>query len=147
LVLSNIQPGYSCSNLLAFSNLERSPLENSIIEALRFSSNCSGFFAPTITVEWEYVEDTLALVEKLQQEKIEVLAIEQAENATMLNDFTPEKDKKYAIVFGNEVKGVQQKVVSASNTVIEIPQYGSKHSLNISVSAGVVVWDLFAKMN
>jgi len=101
----------------------------------------------TDTVEWEYVEDTLALVEKLQQEKIEVLAIEQAENAIMLNDFTPKKDKRYAIVFGNEVKGVQQKVVSASNTVIEIPQYGSKHSLNISVSAGVVVWDLFAKMN
>jgi len=101
----------------------------------------------TDTVEWEYVEDTLALVEKLQQEKIEVFAIEQAENAIMLNDFTPEKDKRYAIVFGNEVKGVQQKVVSASNTVIEIPQYGSKHSLNISVSTGVVVWDLFAKMN
>jgi tRNA G18 (ribose-2'-O)-methylase SpoU len=101
----------------------------------------------TDTVTWEYVEDTFNLIEKLQQEKVEVLAIEQAENATMLNDFHPKDDKKYAIVFGNEVKGVQQKVVSASNQVIEIPQYGSKHSLNISVSAGVVVWDLFAKMS
>ena len=63
-----------------------------------------------------------------------------------LNDFKPEATTKYAIVLGNEVKGVQQSVVSASDTVIEIPQYGTKHSLNISVTTGVVLWDLFAKM-
>ena len=100
----------------------------------------------TETVEWEYVEDSLELVEKLRSEGVKIYSIEQAEGATMLNDFTPEKNKALAVVFGNEVKGVQQKVVSASDGVIEIPQLGSKHSLNISVSTGVVLWDLFAKM-
>ncbi|MFD0976574.1 RNA methyltransferase [Salinimicrobium gaetbulicola] len=100
----------------------------------------------TETVAWEYVEDSLSLVEELKQEDIRVFSVEQAENATMLNDFLPEKGKKYALVFGNEVKGVQQKVVSASDGVIEIPQLGSKHSLNISVSAGVVLWDVFSKL-
>lgn len=100
----------------------------------------------TETVNWEYVEDTISLIKKLQEENVEVLAIEQAEGATMLNDFSPEKSKTYAVVFGNEVKGVQQSVVSASNGIIEIPQLGSKHSLNISVSTGVVLWDLFSKI-
>lgn len=100
----------------------------------------------TDTVAWEYVEDPLNLVVKLKQEDIRVFSVEQAENATMLNDFHPEKDRKYALVFGNEVKGVQQKIVSASDGVIEIPQLGSKHSLNISVSAGVVLWDVFSKL-
>lgn len=100
----------------------------------------------TETVSWEYVEDTLELVEKLKSEDIKVFSIEQAEGSVMLNDFHPEKGKISAVVFGNEVKGVQQKVVSASNAVIEIPQLGSKHSLNISVSTGVVLWDLFSKL-
>ncbi|MCH4821880.1 RNA methyltransferase [Gramella lutea] len=100
----------------------------------------------TDTVNWEYVEDSLKLVEKLKSEGIKVYSIEQAEGANMLNDFEPEMDKTTAVVFGNEVKGVQQKVVSASDGVIEIPQLGSKHSLNISVSTGVVLWDLFSKM-
>jgi len=100
----------------------------------------------TETVVWEHVEDSLQLVEKLKSEDIQVFSIEQAEGAVMLNDFQPENNKTYAVVFGNEVKGVQQKVVSASDGVIEIPQLGSKHSLNISVSTGVVVWDLFSKM-
>ena len=100
----------------------------------------------TETVDWEYVEDTLKLVEELKLEKIKVYAVEQAENAMMLQDFVPEKDAVHAIIFGNEVKGVQQKVVSASDAVIEIPQLGSKHSLNISVSCGVVCWDIFQKL-
>ena len=99
----------------------------------------------TESVEWEYFEDTLTLVEKLKAEKLKVLAIEQAENSTMLQDFIVEPNQKYAIVMGNEVKGVQQEVVSASNYCIEIPQFGTKHSLNISVSCGVVLWDLFKK--
>ncbi|MGV8945369.1 MAG: RNA methyltransferase [Lutibacter sp.] len=99
----------------------------------------------TESVDWEYVEDTLALVEKLKAEKLKVIAIEQAENSTMLQDFKIESNQKYAIIFGNEVKGVQQKVVSASDFCIEIPQFGTKHSLNISVSVGVVLWDLFKK--
>ncbi|MEL4308664.1 RNA methyltransferase [Joostella sp. CR20] len=101
----------------------------------------------TDSVAWEYVEDTVTLVEKLNTEGVVTVAIEQADNATMLNDFSVSSDKKYALIFGNEVKGVQQKVVSASNNVIEIPQYGTKHSLNISVSVGVVVWDFFAKLS
>ena len=101
----------------------------------------------TETVAWEYVESTKALVEKLKTEGIKICSIEQAENATMLNDFTPNPHTTYALVFGNEVKGVAQEVVSASDLVIEIPQYGTKHSLNISVSCGVVVWDLFSKIS
>lgn len=101
----------------------------------------------TETVDWEYVEDTLTLVEKLKTKNIKIISIEQAENATMLNDFTPDEETRYAIVFGNEVKGVQQEIVNTSDVVIEIPQYGTKHSLNISVSAGVVIWDLFCKLS
>ncbi len=100
----------------------------------------------TETVAWEYVEDTVALVEKLKAENIKIISIEQAENASMLNDFSPKQQTTYALVFGNEVKGVSQNVVSASDLVVEIPQYGTKHSLNISVSCGVVVWDLFCKL-
>lgn len=100
----------------------------------------------TDSVDWEYVENTLDLVEKLKNEGVFIASIEQAELSVDLNDFSVQEDLTYAIIFGNEVKGVQQKVVSASDTVIEIPQYGTKHSLNISVSVGVVVWDLFVKL-
>lgn len=100
----------------------------------------------TDSVTWEYVEDTLELIKRLKDLNIKVASIEQAENATMLQDFTIEPNQKYAIVFGNEVKGVQQEVVSESDYCIEIPQFGTKHSLNISVSCGIVLWDLFKKM-
>ncbi|MGY5850071.1 RNA methyltransferase [Salegentibacter sp. F14] len=100
----------------------------------------------TETVSWEYAEDVLEIVTKLQQNNVKVFAIEQAEGAEMLHNFRPEIDKELAVVFGNEVKGVQQKVVSASDGIIEIPQLGSKHSLNIAVSVGVVLWDLFSKL-
>ena len=100
----------------------------------------------TETVDWEYVENTLELVQKLKEEQITIVSIEQAENATMLNDFKPQPNETYAFVFGNEVKGVSQNVVDASDVVIEIPQYGTKHSLNISVSCGVVIWDVFVKV-
>ncbi len=101
----------------------------------------------TETVDWEYAEDTISLINQLKEKQIEVLAIEQAEGAIMLNDFKPDNDKTYAVVFGNEVKGVQQEVVSASDAIIEIPQLGSKHSLNIAVSTGVVLWDLYSKIS
>jgi 23S rRNA (guanosine2251-2'-O)-methyltransferase len=101
----------------------------------------------TDTVAWEYVENTLDLVKKLKAENVKILSIEQAENATMLNEFAPQQQTTYAIVFGNEVRGVSQEVVNASDVVLEIPQYGTKHSLNISVSCGVVLWDLFSKLN
>ncbi|EPR71217.1 TRNA/rRNA methyltransferase [Winogradskyella psychrotolerans RS-3] len=100
----------------------------------------------TETVDWEYAENTLDVIKKLKTENVNICSIEQAENATMLSDFKPQPTEKYAFVFGNEVKGVDQNVVDASNVVIEIPQYGTKHSLNISVSCGVVVWDVFSKL-
>ena len=100
----------------------------------------------TETVNWEYVKNTIDLVTKLKAENVKICAIEQAENATMLNNFKPQPNTKHALVFGNEVKGVSQEVVNASDVVIEIPQYGTKHSLNISVSAGVVIWDVFCKL-
>ena len=100
----------------------------------------------TESVDWEYAESSLALLKKLQSNDIQVLSIEQAEKATMLHEFTPKKNQKYALVFGNEVKGVSQEVVNNSDQVIEIPQYGTKHSLNVSVSCGVVLWDVFSKL-
>ena len=101
----------------------------------------------TETVDWEYEENTLNLVKKLKADGYRVASIEQAERATMLNAFKVESKSKYAIIFGNEVKGVTQDVVSASDFVIEIPQFGTTHALNIAVSCGVVVWDLFSKLN
>lgn len=100
----------------------------------------------TDAVSWEYVENTIDVVKKLKDHNIKIIAIEQAEKATMLQNFKPEKNCTYAVVFGNEVKGVDQDVVNDSDLVIEIPQFGTKHSLNISVSAGVVLWDMFSKM-
>ncbi len=101
----------------------------------------------TSSVDWEYVERTSDIITTLKNENTIVCSIEQAENATMLSDFKPLKGQKYALVFGNEVKGVAQDVVDASDYVLEIPQFGTKHSLNISVSAGVVIWDVFNKLN
>ena len=97
----------------------------------------------TDTVVWEYVKDTLDVVKSLQAEGVKVVSIEQAENAQMLNDVHIDSSKKHAVVFGNEVKGVSQEVIDVCDGVIEIPQLGTKHSLNIAVSAGVVLWDFF----
>ncbi len=100
----------------------------------------------TETVEWEYTKTTIEAINKLKADNYTIVSIEQVENSTMLNKFLPEENKKYAIVFGHEVKGVEQQVVDLSDLCIEIPQFGTKHSLNISVSAGVVIWDLVQKM-
>lgn len=100
----------------------------------------------TDAVVWEYHKDTLTVVKALKEEGVIVAAIEQAEDAVMLDQFQPKTNAKMAVVFGNEVKGVQQEVVNAANYCIEIPQFGTKHSLNIAVSCGVVIWDLFKKL-
>ncbi|MEM7087402.1 MAG: RNA methyltransferase [Bacteroidota bacterium] len=100
----------------------------------------------TDSVDWEYAESTDDLVEKLKQDGVFIASIEQAEDSIALSEFETQPNCTYALIFGNEVKGVQQSVVSASDAVIEIPQHGTKHSLNISVSAGVVLWDLFCKL-
>jgi len=100
----------------------------------------------TETVAWEHSKNVLEVIQNLKDQNITVLAIEQVESAVFLQDFEVEKDKKYALVFGNEVFGVSQEAVAICDGCIEIPQLGTKHSLNISVSAGIVVWDLFQKM-
>ncbi|MHA7863674.1 RNA methyltransferase [Flagellimonas marinaquae] len=101
----------------------------------------------TESVDWEYKKDTLEVVKELKQQGISIVAVEQAENAVMLNHFEVGPTETIAVIFGNEVKGVSQDVVNASDTVLEIPQFGTKHSLNISVSAGVVVWDIWSKQH
>jgi len=101
----------------------------------------------TETVAWEHHENVLEVIEKLKKENVLTLAIEQVESAIFLQDFKTEKDQKYALVFGNEVYGVAQEAVALCDGCIEIPQLGTKHSLNIAVSAGIVVWDLFQKIN
>ncbi|ABQ04753.1 RNA methyltransferase [Flavobacterium johnsoniae] len=101
----------------------------------------------TETVAWEHHENVLEVIENLKKENVLTLAIEQVESAVFLQDFQVEKNQKYALVFGNEVYGVSQEAVAICDGCIEIPQLGTKHSLNIAVSAGIVVWDLFQKLN
>lgn len=98
------------------------------------------------SVPWEYFEETEEAVANLKEAGYHVYAVEQVENSISLPEFIPAKDQKLALVFGNEVKGVQQSVVDICNGAIEIPQYGTKHSFNISVSAGIVLWDLVYKL-
>ena len=99
----------------------------------------------TESVDWKYFENTVDAVKELKEDGYNVYSIEQTENSLKLGEFIP-SNKKIAIVFGNEVFGVDQEVINLSNGVIEIPQEGTKHSLNISVSAGIVLWDMYQKM-
>jgi tRNA G18 (ribose-2'-O)-methylase SpoU len=101
----------------------------------------------TDTVAWEHHENILEVIENLKKDKVQTLAIEQVESAVFLQDFKVEENQKYALIFGNEVYGVSQEAVAICDGCIEIPQLGTKHSLNISVSAGIVVWDLFKKIH
>ena len=100
----------------------------------------------TESVEWEYVKDTIDAVQQLIKEGYHVVGIEQADKSTQLNEFELPK-KPIAIIMGNEVNGVDQEVINECNTVIEIPQFGTKHSLNISVTTGIVIWELWKKLN
>lgn len=100
----------------------------------------------TDTVAWEYKKDVLEVIQDLKSQNIDVFAIEQVEGAIFLDNFEVENKKKYALVFGNEVFGVNQEAVKLCDGAIEIPQLGTKHSLNISVSTGIVIWDLFCKL-
>lgn len=98
------------------------------------------------SVDWEYAEDVLFLVDKLQGEGYEVCSVEQVNGSVNLLDFKVNDNKKYAIILGNEVKGVKQEVVNKSDCCIELPQYGTKHSLNVSITAGIVMWEFFSKL-
>ena len=98
------------------------------------------------SVDWEYFKETEEAVENLKKDGYIIISVEQAERSISLENFNPDPTKKYALVFGNEVKGVSQSVVDISDDVLEIPQFGTKHSLNISVSAGVVLWECCKKL-
>ncbi|MDR0413050.1 MAG: RNA methyltransferase [Dysgonamonadaceae bacterium] len=98
------------------------------------------------TVDWKYFENTLAAIAELKQKGYCLAAAEQAENSTRLDQFRPE-NKKLAIIFGNEVHGVNQEVVNRCDSCIEIPQFGTKHSLNVSVAAGILIWDVASKIS
>jgi tRNA G18 (ribose-2'-O)-methylase SpoU len=100
----------------------------------------------TSSMEWKYFEKTTDAIAALKREGYRVVAVEQAENSTMLQDFTAAKKEKIALVFGNEVSGVSEEAMEAVDECIEVPQFGTKHSLNISVCIGVVVWDLYKKV-
>lgn len=101
----------------------------------------------TDSVEWEYCLNTMEAITKLKESKYKICALEQAEKSEMLHAFQPLADQKYALVFGNEVFGVEEQVLAASDAVIEIPQKGTKHSLNISVSLGIALWDFMVKLD
>ncbi|MFQ3213508.1 MAG: 23S rRNA (guanosine2251-2'-O)-methyltransferase [Marivirga sp.] len=99
----------------------------------------------TDSVEWQHFENTLEALIALKNDGYTIMSVEQAENSLSLNSFIPRENEKYAFIFGNEVYGVSQEVVDASDNCIEIPQFGTKHSLNISVSIGVVLWHTVQK--
>ncbi len=101
----------------------------------------------TESVDWEYSENIEDLIKNLQKEKIFIWSVEQADESKKLGDLTISRNIKHALIFGNEVKGVSQSVVNLSNDVIEVPQFGTKHSLNVSVSAGVLIWDFYSKIS
>ncbi|MCM1006034.1 MAG: TrmH family RNA methyltransferase [Prevotella sp.] len=98
------------------------------------------------SVRWRHADSCLAEVKRLQAVGWKVCVLEQTHNSILLNDFTPQTDEKYAIVCGNEVHGVDQPVVDTADIVIEIPQCGAKHSLNVSVSTGIMLWTLFSAL-
>ncbi|MBM3402652.1 MAG: RNA methyltransferase [Bacteroidetes bacterium] len=100
----------------------------------------------TNSIEWNYYENTCNAIKDLKVSGYEIIAIEQAENSIMLNDYTPNLTAKYALIFGNEINGVSDEAMKLIDLCLEIPQFGTKHSFNIVVSAGIVLWDFFAKL-
>ncbi len=101
----------------------------------------------TSSVNWAYFETPLQAIEQLRTDGYKIIAIEQAENSIMLNEFIPDANEKYALIFGNEVNGVSDEVMKKIDICIEIPQFGTKHSFNVVVSAGIVLWDFFSKLD
>lgn len=99
------------------------------------------------SVAWRYYQDTMECVDNLRKEGYIILSIEQCEGSTLLPNFLIDNTKKYAVIMGNEVKGVQQQVVDNSDGCIEIPQFGTKHSMNVSVTAGIVIWEFARQLH
>tara|TARA_Y100000816_G_scaffold285389_1_gene264969 strand:+ start:491 stop:1081 length:591 start_codon:yes stop_codon:yes gene_type:complete len=101
----------------------------------------------TESVAWEYSKSITETVNTLKKKGVDVIAVEQVRGSMALNNFQPKKNKSYALIFGNEVKGVSQEVLNLVQDSIEIPQFGTKHSINISVSVGILLWDFYSKLN
>ena len=99
------------------------------------------------SVEWKYEKNIEVAIQKLKDEGNKIISIEQTTNSISLENFKPSNNSKYAIIFGNEVNGIEQRTIDLSDMAIEIPQYGTKHSLNISVAAGIIIWNIFSKIN
>ncbi|MDG2499993.1 MAG: TrmH family RNA methyltransferase [Flavobacteriaceae bacterium] len=97
------------------------------------------------SVDWEYSDDIIETIKKLKKKDVKIISIEQADESLKIEKFNPVKGTKYAFIFGNEVDGVSDDIINVSDEVIEIPQVGTKHSLNVSVAAGIVLWDFFYK--
>jgi tRNA G18 (ribose-2'-O)-methylase SpoU len=100
----------------------------------------------TETVSWKYFQNTVDAVDQLKENDFKIISVEQTTQSVKLNEFIPEKNTRFAIIFGNEVSGINADIIKVSDMAIEIPQSGTKHSLNISVCAGIVIWDFFSKM-
>ena len=111
--------------------------ENSRMEKTALGSSDS--------VDWEYSDDIIETIKKLQKKDVKIISIEQADESLKIEKFNPIKETKYAFIFGNEVDGVSDEIINVSDEVVEIPQVGTKHSLNVSVAAGIVLWDFFYK--
>ena len=111
--------------------------ENSRMEKTALGSSDS--------VDWEYSDDIIETIKKLKKKDIKVISIEQADESLKIEKFNPIKGTKYAFIFGNEVDGVSDDIINVSDEVVEIPQVGTKHSLNVSVAAGIILWDFFYK--
>ena len=101
----------------------------------------------TETVDWKYFEETSDAIDMLKKASYKIYAVEQADKSIGLNDFNPSANEKISLIFGNEVNGVDETIMKVADGCLEIPQYGTKHSLNIAVTAGIVLWELFRKMN
>ncbi|MBK6346081.1 MAG: RNA methyltransferase [Bacteroidales bacterium] len=101
----------------------------------------------TESVEWKHFETTAESIQELKESGYTIVAVEQAIESILIHMFVPDKQKKYALIFGNEVNGIEDDIMNSSDFCLEIPQYGTKHSLNISVSAGIVIWEFYVKMN
>lgn len=148
VVLDNVR---SCNNIgSVFRTSDALLIENVILCGITATPPNTEIHKTALDAEksvpWEYFEETETAVIGLKEAGYKVFAVEQVENSILLSDFTPAKDQKLALVFGNEVKGVQQSVVNSCDGAIEIPQYGTKHSFNIAVSVGIVLWDLVHKL-
>ena len=101
----------------------------------------------TESVNWKYYKNTTDAIQDLRKNQYQIIAVEQTDNSIMLNHFNPIADKKYALIFGNEVQGISDVAIEFVDYCVEIPQFGTKHSFNVTVSAGIIIWDTLHKMN